>query len=71
MVFILRKPVFGVSGRTDTNKALQTLKLIEACNFCLGSRGIVLFKSSVYLQKTKVLITYTDSLQLICVFVFA
>ena len=67
MSLIMRKPVFGVSdqvphkpGCTATEDG-QRLQILD-----LGSRGIVLF-----VTKSKVLISCTVTVQLICIFGFA
>ena len=60
MSLVLRKPVFGVS---DTNRSVQ----LEASNFGLRKKR----DCTIYVAKTKALISFAVTAKLICVFVFA
>ena len=55
--------------RSDTNWAVQTQKMTRLGILDLGGRVIVV--CTIYVAKTKVLISWTVTTQLICAFVFA
>ena len=71
------KPLFRVSDRVNTNKAVQPQKMAEDRNFKVRSRGIVLYKpcheKSVFFAyaKAKTQITFAVTAKLISAFVFA
>ena len=65
----MRKPVFGVSDQVSRKPGCTTTQdgwRLEISD--IAGRGIVL---PVYIAKTKALISYADTAQLTCVFVFA
>ena len=59
----------GFPTWSDTNQAVELQKMAQGLAILdLGSRGIVL---SISVAKTKVLISFAVTAELICVFVFA
>ena len=56
----MRKPTMWILTRSDTNQAVQLLKMSRGLKFCIEE-----------VAKTKVLISFAVTAKLICVFVFA
>ena len=65
MMSVTRKPVFKVSDQADTNLAVQKQKMARGLKF-REERDC-----TIYLAKTKTLISCVATAQLICAFVFA
>ena len=63
----MRKPVSGVPTRSDINRAVQLRKIATCLISDLESRVNVL---SIYVAKTKALISFAVPAKLICAFVF-
>ena len=62
---VVRKPVFGVSGQVRHNRAAQPQKMARGLKFCMKR------DFTIYVAKTKALISFAVTAKLICVFVFA
>ena len=63
MSLVMRKPTFWFPTRSDTNQAVQLQKMakrLEISDYC-----------TIYVAKTKSLISFAVTAKLICVFVFA
>ena len=56
------KPTFWFQTRSDTNQAVQLQKM---------ARGLKFRDRTIYVAKTKSLISFEVTVKLICVFVFA
>ena len=62
----------GFPTRSDTNRAVQPQKTVRGLKFQdLGSRYVDKRDCTIYIAKTKALISCAVTAQLICVFVFA
>ena len=64
----MRKPVFGVSYRSATNRAVHPQKMARGLKFRVHEEEGL---NTIYLAKTKALISFVVTAKLICVFVFA
>ena len=64
----MRKPVFGVPTRSHTNQAVQPYKITRGLKFRIYVKSR---DCTIYVAKTKSLISCAVTAQLICVFVFA
>ena len=62
-----RKPTMWFPNRSDTNRAVQELKMVRGWKF--GFRK--LRNCTIRVAKTKVLISFAVTAKLICSFVFA
>ena len=69
MIRLMTKPVFGVSDQvqSDTNLAIQPQKMVRGLKFRIYKEE----RLYIYVTKTKVLISFVVTAQLICAFVFA
>ena len=63
----MRKPPFWVSTWSDTNQAVQLQKMARGLKF----RILKVEDCTIYVAKTKALISFAVTAKLICVFVFA
>ena len=63
----MRKAVFGVLTRSDTNRDVGPQKMAMACNFGFRKQK----DCTIQAAKTKTLIGFPVTVKLICVFVFA
>ena len=65
----MRKPTFWFLTRSDTNRAVQSLKMARGLKFPIKKvEGNV---GNICVAKTKALISFAVTAKLICVFVFA
>ena len=68
MSLVVRKPVFGVSDQVQQNWAVQSQKMARGSKFCISElEGLC----TIYLAKTKALISFPVTAKLFCVFFFA
>ena len=63
----MRKPAFWFLTWSDTNQAVQLQKMVRGMKFRFRKRK----DCTVYVAKTKALISFAVTAKLICVFVFA
>ena len=63
----MRKLTFWFSTRSDTNRAVQSQKMARGLNFGFRKKR----DCTIYVAKTKALISFAVTAKLICVFVFA
>ena len=67
MISVTRKPVFEVSDQANTNRAVQKQKMVGGLNFGFRKKR----NCTIYGAKTKALISFAATAQLICAFDFA
>ena len=63
---VMRKPTFLILTRSDTNPAVQSQKMARGLKFGCGKWR----DCTIYVAKTKALISFAVTAKLICVFVF-
>ena len=63
----MRKPTFWFPTCSDANQAVQLQKMVRGLKFRIRKK----WDCTIYVAKTKALISFAVTAKLICVFVFA